>query len=171
MWTCSPSRRSRSEPRRRSIARRASAGARPNLESSWPVATAACVSGRHPGDDAHEHGLLAAHEPLEAIDVVEVVDHHRSDAGVDGALEVLVGLRVAVQVDALRVDARRDRDARARRPPATSQPSPSSATARRTGGTGEAPWRRRWPRESFQRAASSSRYSRARARSAPSSTT
>ena len=79
------------------------------MESSWPVATAACVSGRDPGDDAHEHGLLAAHEPLEAVDVVEVVDHHGADAGFDGALEVLVGLRVAVQVDALRVDARRDR--------------------------------------------------------------
>ena len=61
--------------------------------------------GAHAGDDAHEHGLLAAHEALQAIDVVEVVDHDGAHAGVDRALEVLVGLRVAVQVDARRVDA------------------------------------------------------------------
>ena len=65
--------------------------------------------GPHAGDHAHEHALLVAHEALEAVDVVEVVDHHRADAGVDRAPEVLVGLRVAVQVDVRGVDARRQR--------------------------------------------------------------
>ena len=61
--------------------------------------------GAHARDHAHEHGLLAADQALQAIDVVEVVDHHGAHAGLDRARQVLVGLRVAVQVDAPGVDA------------------------------------------------------------------
>ena len=109
MWTCRPSRRRRSEPRRRSIARRASAGREAELRVVLAGGDRGVGVGPHAGDHAHEHALLVGHEALEAVDVVEVVDHDRADARVDRAPEVLVGLRVAVQVDARGVDARRQR--------------------------------------------------------------
>jgi len=34
-------------------------------------------------DDPHEHGLLGADQPLEPVDVVEVVDDNQPNAGID----------------------------------------------------------------------------------------
>jgi hypothetical protein len=54
---------------------------------------------------AQEHSLAVAREPLEAVDVVERVDHHAPHAGIDGGPHVRVVLRVAVEIDASRVRA------------------------------------------------------------------
>ena len=62
MWTCSPSRRSWSEPRRRSIARRRVGRGEAELRVVLAGRHGGVRLGPHPGDDAHEHGLLAAHE-------------------------------------------------------------------------------------------------------------
>ena len=50
-------------------------------------------------------GLGAVAEPLELLDVVEVVDDDVADAGLERLADLVVGLRVAVQVDALGVEA------------------------------------------------------------------
>ncbi len=51
------------------------------------------------GDDAHQHILRAAcgHGRLEPVDVVGVVDHDEADPVLDGHLDLLVGLGVAVK--------------------------------------------------------------------------
>jgi hypothetical protein len=67
------------------------------------------VSGRTPGITRTSTACSPAHEPLQAVDVVEVVDHDGANAGLDRPPQVLVGLRVAVQVDARGVDARGQR--------------------------------------------------------------
>ena len=50
-------------------------------------------------DDAHQARLLmpSRNNALEPVDVVEVVDHDEADAVLDGQIEFVVGLGVAVQ--------------------------------------------------------------------------
>ena len=61
-------------------------------------------AGNHP--DQTWLPVTSRHELLEAVDVVEVVDDHQADAVPDGESQFLVGLRVAVQHQPRRVDAR-----------------------------------------------------------------
>ena len=57
----------------------------PNFESSWPVAILSWVSGGCPGVDPQQHPLGApGGDPLEPVDLVERVDDHVADAGLDG---------------------------------------------------------------------------------------
>jgi hypothetical protein len=63
---------------------------------------------RDAGGDAQEDPLGPAgraHERLEPLDLVEVVDDDVADPRLDGLAQLAVGLRVAVQVDARRVEA------------------------------------------------------------------
>jgi hypothetical protein len=55
--------------------------------------------GDHPDETrlASPVGVLGTHDPLEPVDVVEVVHHDESDTVAHGQLEFLVGLGVAVQ--------------------------------------------------------------------------
>ena len=121
------------------------------------------------GDDADEHVLRRGAGRLEPVDVVGVVDDDEPDAVLDGQRDLLVALGVAVQDDsagstpafsAVRISP----------PPATSSPRPSSTITRWTAVHGNA-LEAKTTRERGQRAASSSAYSRARARSAGSATT
>ncbi|MDT5327935.1 MAG: hypothetical protein QOF25_5087 [Mycobacterium sp.] len=59
------------------------------------------------GDHPHQAGLAGArgHDALEAVDVVEVVDHDQPDPVPHSQLELLVGLGVAVQDQSGRVGA------------------------------------------------------------------
>jgi hypothetical protein len=69
--------------------------------------------GRDAGDHPHEHVLVAAgwDELLEPLDVVGPVDHHEPDPVPHGQRELVDALRVAVQHDQRRVDARLERRA------------------------------------------------------------
>ncbi len=67
-----------------------------------------CVGrGLDAGDDPHEARLLMTrgHDALESVDVVEVVHHDQADAVLDGQLEFLVALGVAVQDELGRIGA------------------------------------------------------------------
>ena len=82
--------------------------------------------------DPDQHLLAApalAGDPLEPVELVERVEHDVADAGVERLAQLGVGLGVAVQVDARRVEAAAQRQASSP-PEATSQASPSSASAR-----------------------------------------
>ncbi len=94
----------------RSSSAGASAAETPNFESGLPVSIAACVLPCTAGVDAQEHALVRGADALEAVDVVGVVDHDQPHAGGDRVAEVAVGLRVAVQQDAMGVEARGQRD-------------------------------------------------------------
>ncbi len=64
-----------------------------------------------PGDHADQYGLRPAgrHGRLQPVDVVGVVHGDQPDAVFDGHRDLLVGLRVAVQHDQRRIDARLQR--------------------------------------------------------------
>ncbi len=110
-WVCTPSSRILALRSMRAIASRASSGSSPNLEPACPVACDAWVDGLDTGDDADQARLLTAggHDALQPVDVVEVVDDHEPDAALDGQLEFLVGLGVAVQDEVGRIGAGLDR--------------------------------------------------------------
>ena len=59
-------------------------------------------------NDADQAALPMAlrHNAFQAVDVVEIVDDHQSEAVFDGQLELLVGLGVAVQDQPVGIDAR-----------------------------------------------------------------
>src|SRR3954468_8484812 len=94
MWMWIPRRSAQAAARRRSMASGASASGKPNFEPAWPVRMAAWVSGTTPGgartrtsgggagggvgphaggDAAQQVGGVG--EPLEALELIEVVDH------------------------------------------------------------------------------------------------
>ena len=54
------------------------------------------------GDQPDQDGLLAGDQPLEPVDVVEVVDDDGADPGAHGHLEVRVGLGIPVHDDVAR---------------------------------------------------------------------
>jgi hypothetical protein len=62
-----------------------------------------------PGRDADEHVLRAVEEAVEALDLGERVADHVPDSGRDRAAKLGLGLVVAVQVDAVRLEPRPQR--------------------------------------------------------------
>ena len=108
---------------------------------------------------------MRGRQALQAVDVVGVVDHDQPDAGGDRVAEVAVGLRVAVQQDARRVEAggQRDRQLAGRRDVAAEALLGEDARApARTA----APWTRSAPRSRGARRGTR-RGTRARSRAAP----
>ncbi len=87
------------------MARRAASRRSPNFELAVAGEHGLVGVGLDLGIHAEEHALAVAHEPLEAVNVVERVDHHAAHASIDGRRDVRVVLRVAVEVDAGRIHA------------------------------------------------------------------
>ena len=108
MWQCSPTSRRCGEAAIRSIAPGASPSPKPNFESAWPVEIAAWVSPETSGvtriRTSWTTPRLARHL-LEALDVVQRVEHDVADARLERELELGDRLGVAVQVDAAGVKA------------------------------------------------------------------
>ena len=111
--------RSESGPtaRTRSIASGACAIAKPNFESAWPVEIFSWVSPRTSGVTRTSTGCsppvgerALGDELLEALDLVEVVDHDRAHAMAHRHAQLRLRLRVAVEDDPLGLEAGDERE-------------------------------------------------------------
>ncbi len=113
MCACSPLNASPSIACTRAIASCACAIEKPNFESAWPVEIFSCVSPRTSGvtrtSTRCSDAAALGEQPLEPVDLVEVVHHDQPHSEPQGHAELGLGLGVAVQHDPLRPKARRER--------------------------------------------------------------
>ena len=107
MWACRPTSSSFSEASTRSIACRRQPVLEPEAELRVELAGLDVVVGRglDPGRDPDQHPLRFVEQALAALDLVEGVEDQVADAGPGREEDLLVGLVVAVHVDAGGVEA------------------------------------------------------------------
>ena len=168
--TCSPRIVIRSLRSMRAISSAAAGGARPNLEPSCPVMTCACTSAVTPGMTRTSTSWLLPDGTSSSSRSTSSGPSTTTSPIPCRTASVSSSIPFAFPCSTIRAGSTPALSAvRISPPPATSRPSPSCTITRWTAVQGKA-FEAKTTREEGQRAASSIRYSRARRRSADSST-